>query len=105
VDGEGQSSEESPREIECEYYTPKEVATILNLSMDMVYDLLREGQLPAIRLGTGKRQMWRIPKAGFEEYVERASTTQPYDEERRAELRAKLKSLERRREEDETSES
>ncbi len=57
-------------EVSCEYYTPNDVATILNLSPDMVYDLLREGLLPAIRLGSGRRQLWRIPIRDFREYLQ-----------------------------------
>lgn len=61
-------------EVACEYYTPVDVATILNLSPDMVYDLLREGQLPAIRLGSGRRQLWRIPIIHFRHYLESIRT-------------------------------
>ena len=56
-------------EVKCEYYTPREVATVLNLSTDLVYGLLREGRMPAVKLGTGKRMIWRIPKTGFAEYI------------------------------------
>lgn len=61
-------------EVACEYYTPNDVATILNLSPDMVYDLLREGMLPAIRLGSGRRQLWRIPIRDFRLYLESIRT-------------------------------
>jgi excisionase family DNA binding protein len=61
-------------EVSCEYYTPIDVATILNLSPDMVYDLLREGLLPAIRLGSGRRQLWRIPIRDFRCYLESIRT-------------------------------
>ena len=56
-------------EVQCEYYTPREIATLLNLSTDLVYGLLREGGMPAVKLGTGKRMIWRIPKTGFAEYI------------------------------------
>jgi len=55
--------------IKCEYYTPKEVAQVLNLSTDLVYDLLREGKLPAVKLGTGKRIVWRIPINGLNNHI------------------------------------
>ena len=55
--------------ISAEYYTPKEVSMLLNLSIDTVYDMLREEQLPAIRLGTGKRQLWRIPIDEFHRFL------------------------------------
>lgn len=57
------------REVQCEYYTPREVATVLNLSTDLVYGLLRRGKMPAVKLGTGKRMVWRIPMSGFAEYI------------------------------------
>lgn len=97
--------------VACGYYTPKEIATILNLSIDMVYDMLREGCLPAIRLGAGKRQMWRIPKEEFEVYIQSArsgpnltdqeqgqvSSPQPeYDASRREELKAKLDTMQKK---------
>ena len=67
-------------EVSCEFYTPKEVALRLNLSVDMVYDLLREEQLPAIRLGTGKRQIWRIPIKPFELYLKSIRTGPGFDD-------------------------
>jgi excisionase family DNA binding protein len=56
--------------VACAFYTPQDVAKILNLSADMVYDMLREEQLPAVRLGGGKRQLWRIPMREFHLYLE-----------------------------------
>lgn len=56
-------------DVQCEFYTPREVAKVLNLSTDLVYGLLREGTMPAIKLGNGKRMIWRIPKAGFVDYI------------------------------------
>jgi excisionase family DNA binding protein len=55
--------------VTCEYLTPREVAAVLSLSTDTVYTMLREGELPAIRLGAGKRQVWRIPLIEFREYL------------------------------------
>lgn len=57
-------------EIRCEFYTPKEVAQVLNLSTDLVYDLLRDGKMPAVKLGTGKRMVWRIPINGLQSMLE-----------------------------------
>ena len=91
----------SPQEIACEFYTPKEVAKILSLSKDMVYDMLREGKMPAIKLGTGKRQTWRIPKKDFEIYLKSIRSGPSYHDQRRAELRAKLVEMQRRPELDE----
>lgn len=58
----------------CEYLTPREVASKLNLSTDTVYTMLREGELPAIRLGAGKRQVWRIPVLEFRRYLDAIRT-------------------------------
>gem|GEM_PF-2516136 len=93
-------SMDSPIDVGCGFYTPKEVATILNLSLDMVYDLLRDGKMPAIRLGSGRRPTWRIPKDGFEIYLKSLRTGPGYDEARRSELKAKLKQLMGRHQED-----
>jgi excisionase family DNA binding protein len=60
--------------VACEFLTPRDLAVILNLSTDMVYSLLREGELPAIRLGTGKRQVWRIPQDEFRRYLDTIRT-------------------------------
>jgi excisionase family DNA binding protein len=56
--------------VRCEFYTPKEVAQVLNLSTDLVYDLLRDGKLPAVKLGTGKRMVWRIPIDGLQSMLD-----------------------------------
>jgi len=88
---------EEPQEVVCEYYTPKEVATILNLSMDVVYDLLRDGKMPAINLGTGKRRLWRIPKHEFVEYITSVHRLPEYDEDMRLGLKAKLRDMQRTR--------
>jgi excisionase family DNA binding protein len=61
-------------DIGCEYFTPRDLAVILNLSTDMVYSMLREGELPAIRLGTGKRQVWRVPQRDFRLYLDSIRT-------------------------------
>jgi excisionase family DNA binding protein len=69
----------SSGEVVCEFYTPKDVAVRLNLSTDMVYTMLREEQLPAVRLGTGKRQLWRIPIADFEKFLKSVRTGPRFD--------------------------
>ena len=43
-----------------------DVMQMLRLSRTMVYDLLRSGQLPGIRIGAA----WRIPVADFRRYLE-----------------------------------
>jgi excisionase family DNA binding protein len=71
---EGDGSNGSLPEVACEYFTPRDLALILNLSTDMVYSMLREGELPAIRLGTGKRQVWRVPQREFRQYIDSIRT-------------------------------
>ena len=84
-------------EVVCAYYTPKEIATILNLSMDVIYDLLRDGRLPAIKMGTGKRQLWRVPKHEFAEFITSIQRVPEYDEDMRLGLKVKLKEMQRTR--------
>lgn len=50
-----------------ELYTPDEAASILKLSAYTVRRLLREGQLPGIKIGAG--QLWRIRKDQLEAYL------------------------------------
>lgn len=40
--------------------SPAEVASRLGVSRDVVYDHIRSGDLPTIRIGTGTRQLHRI---------------------------------------------
>jgi excisionase family DNA binding protein len=56
------------------FLTPREVAGMLNLSTDTVYTMLREGELPAIRLGAGKRQVWRIPLIELRRFLDAKRT-------------------------------
>jgi excisionase family DNA binding protein len=67
--GRKTGGEDTLEAVVCEYLTPRDVAAVLNLSTDTVYTMLREGELPAIRLGAGKRQVWRIPLIEFREYL------------------------------------
>ncbi len=43
-----------------------ETATLLNISRSMVYKLIAEGALPAVRIGT----LVRIPAAGLRDWLE-----------------------------------
>lgn len=70
----GQSRMTAETVLATEYLTPREVASKLSLSTDTVYTMLREGQLPAIRIGAGKRQVWRIPLSEFRRYLEAKRT-------------------------------
>jgi excisionase family DNA binding protein len=55
-----------------EYLTPREVAERLKLDPNTVRSLARSGLLPAIRVGG----QYRIPRAAFEAWLHRASTSQ-----------------------------
>ena len=48
-----------------EIYTVEEVAKILRVSEQTVRTLIREGNLPAKRIG----RVWRVKKEDFEEYM------------------------------------
>ena len=48
-----------------------DVMRVLRLSRTMVYDLLRSGELPGIRIGA----TWRIPVGDFRRYLEASRVT------------------------------
>ncbi len=48
-------------------FSPKEVADLLHLNVRHVHQLIRQRRLPAYKVG----RLWRIPKAEFQEWVER----------------------------------
>ncbi len=52
-----------------------DVATVLNVSTDQAYALVRSGELPAIKVGG--RGYWRVEAEALESYVQRM-----YDETR-----------------------
>ena len=54
-----------------------DVMRVLRLSRTMVYDLLRSGELPGIRIGA----TWRIPVGDFRRYLE-ASRVRPVPQAR-----------------------
>ena len=49
------------------YYTPREAAEMLAISDDAVLDLIKRGELPALRLST---RITRIPMAAFDRWRE-----------------------------------
>jgi excisionase family DNA binding protein len=53
--------------VETVYYTPKEVAERLRLRVQTVYDYIRKGRLPAVRLGN----RCRIAQSDLEAFLER----------------------------------
>ncbi len=50
--------------------TIKEVATRLNASSSLVYDLLKLGRLPFIRIGTKRQGGLRIRECDLEQFLE-----------------------------------
>ena len=54
-----------------------DVMRILRLSRTMVYDLLRAGELPGVKIGA----TWRIPVGDFRRYLE-ASRVKPVSQVR-----------------------
>lgn len=57
------------REIATYFYTPEEVATMLNIHVNSVYRLIKNNDLAAIRVGN---QSLRIPTGSFEYLVRNA---------------------------------
>jgi excisionase family DNA binding protein len=51
------------------FLTLADVADILNISASQTYALVRNGDLPAIKVGG--RGQWRVERAKLEEYIER----------------------------------
>ena len=49
--------------------SPVEVAVRLGVSRDVVYDLIRSGDLASVRVGTGKRQLHRITPEELERFL------------------------------------
>ncbi len=61
---------ESPAAIGRSVYTVKEVARMLRLNLGGTYKLIRDGEIPAIKLG-GR---WTIPKRRFDAWLNNEST-------------------------------
>ncbi len=55
---------------ELRLYTMEEVAKILSVSKKAVYTYIREGKLPAIRIG----KYWRVTEEGLREILTKGTT-------------------------------
>lgn len=55
--------------VEPRFYTLEDVATILNVKVAQVYALVRNNELPAIKVGG--RGVWRVDRHQLEAYIER----------------------------------
>ncbi|NLB68425.1 MAG: helix-turn-helix domain-containing protein [Lentisphaerae bacterium] len=53
------------------HYSLEEVATMLGVTYQLIYRLVRSGELPAIRLG----KLYRVSKQDLEKYLEGARAT------------------------------
>lgn len=51
--------------------SPAEVSQRLGVSRDVVYDLIRSGEIATIRIGTGKRQLHRIEQRELARYLDK----------------------------------
>ena len=54
------------------FYTPQEVADLLKLRVETVYEYVRAGKLSAARLGN----RYRINKTDLDSFLEKARTTE-----------------------------
>ena len=61
---------QSPRLDALDLYTVAETAIILGVNQKLVFTWIRDGALPAIRLGTNQRLV-RIRRVDLEEFVEK----------------------------------
>jgi excisionase family DNA binding protein len=59
--------------METVYYTPKEVAERLKLRVQTIYDYIRKGRLPAVRLGN----RCRIAESDLDAFLERNRSDAP----------------------------
>jgi len=57
---------------ESRFLTLADVAEVLNISASQVYALVRNGDLPAIKIGG--RGQWRVERTQLEGYIERMYT-------------------------------
>ncbi len=53
---------------ETEYMSLEEVAEMLGVTYQLIYRLVRSGELPAVRLG----KLYRVSKADLDKYLERS---------------------------------
>ena len=55
-------------------YTAEQVAKILKLSVDNIWNLLKTGKLKGFKIREG-RSSWRIPAESLEEFIEKRTKT------------------------------
>lgn len=68
-----QAADAAPAPLGRMVYTVKETAHLLSLSVGTTYQLIRSGQIPAMKLG-GR---WVVPKRRLHEWVNNLPTAEP----------------------------
>ena len=56
---------------DAEYMSLEEVADMLGVTYQLIYRLVRSGELPAVRLG----KLYRVSRADLESYLERSKSS------------------------------
>jgi len=59
---------------QCESLTLDEVADFLKVNYQLIYRLVRSGELPAVRIG----RLYRVMRADLDAYIERSKTAGPF---------------------------
>ncbi len=59
--------------MELRFYTPKEIAKLLKVTPQVIYELIHSGRLPAMRLG----KRYRITSSDLESFVRESKVGTP----------------------------
>ena len=59
--------------LEKEFYTLEEIAELLSVTYNLIYRLVRNGQIPASRIG----KLYRISRTDLQDYLARTKTEPP----------------------------
>lgn len=73
----GGTQPSAPANTDCAVYTVAEVAHLLSLALGGTYALIRNGEIPAIKLGA----RWVIPKARFHTWLDNLAEASDEDVE------------------------
>jgi len=61
-----------------EWMTVKQVAEYLQMSDDKIYDMVKKGELPAVKI----RQQWRFDREALDNWLKSVSNRRPEGNER-----------------------
>lgn len=50
---------------------PADIAADLGCTVEHVHDLIRQGELRAVNIGTARRPYYRVPRAAYEDFLRR----------------------------------